>query len=1384
MRTSLFLFLFFIPFFPLAQSDQLPRTSSVFALNHNYLIDHFTIEQGLSDNIVNAIIQDKQGYIWIGTNDGLNRFDGYSFTIFKHEQGNSASLSNNKVNAILEDSEGIFWVATDGGLNIFDPLTETFRSFQQHPTAKKTISHNEVKTIFEDKQGNMWFGTYDGLNKFDRTEQSFSTYFHQAKHLRPGGVKPMQEITKIGAAHQAHQLLVGYYGMGLMLFDKNTKGFQQVKGLNKADGWELSLRTEYLNKEADGTIWASINGRIFNYDKGGFLIQDYQKELAKIQADSEGIITTKSGHYLIPSLNGIYILNQEFKLIDHFIPEPFNPVSIKHNWVKTVLEDNAGGIWFGTLGKGVFHLSYKNNFINFSQQSNQPLGIHHNMITALAEVGEEQLWVGSKLNGIKGFNKRTYNFKPIPNNIQFPNGLKTNQISALTKDSKGNIWIGTWGDGINVFNPKEQTFKYVLHEWLNFATQLPSDMSFINNILETTTQEVWVGTLDGIYVLYPSDEIKHENFKRYASPLEQPDEINYINCISEMKNGAIWVGNNAGLHQFDPATQSFLSYTHQPAQSNSLSTNTVISIFQDSKEQMWVGTTNGLNQFIQETKSFVHYTEKDGLPDGIINGIQEDNKGHLWLATKTGISKFDLSTRKFKNYNAKDGLHNHSFLPNAFISDKNKKNFYAGGKNGLSIFRPDNIKQNQFVPPVIISSLKKYNTSKGETIETVISEIEHLEAIEFSYQDNIIIFELTALNMHNSSENQYAYQLEGFNNNWINIGKKREITFTNLDYGNYVLRVKGSNNDGVWNEKGATLKIKINPPWWHTWWAYLSYFLIILAIASLVYVSLKKRWALRKALQQEQQKANRLKELDNFKTRFYTNLTHEFRTPLTVILGMVEQIKMQPKKYLATGTQLIESNGKNLLRLINQLLDLSKLEDESFQLNLQQGDIIPYLHYLTESFQSYANGKNLTVQFYSEMETLVMDFDIEQIKQILTNLISNALKFTPSEGSIKVQVRKQALQLEIKVIDTGIGIASKERALIFDRFYQIDGTNTREGEGTGIGLAHTKELVHLMKGNIDLKSEIGKGSIFIVHLPIQNEAPLDHKIESITDFKTTENGNGILATPPKVVTFEELKPTNSQLPQLLIIEDNPDVVIYLKSCLSDFYQLEVAYNGKIGVEKALKNIPDLIISDVMMPEKDGFEVCDILKNEALTSHIPFILLTAKADVASRISGLKRGADAYLSKPFNKEELLVRLEALLKKQTQLQQYFTKPQGTIIENTAALDIETKAIIAIENEFLQKINVILEKHYADNTFSLPQLCQKIGMSRSQLFRKLKALVDTSPSAYIRSFRLNKAKILLEKGELNVSEVAWETGFVNLAHFSKVFQEEFGVSASSITG
>lgn len=1351
--------------FSFAQPAVKPAVSLTSTFTQNYLVQQLTIENGLSDNDVNVLLQDHKGFIWIGTNDGLNRYDGYQFKVYKHQPGDAGSISHNKINALLETQDGKIWVATQEGLNRFNPLTESFDHFRHAPADIQSLADDQTEAVYEDREGILWVGTLDGLNRIDWENETFTLYQHQFPCTFWDCEHP-NRVSAIGETRDG-QIIVGFWGMGIMLFDKETQQFQKI---------EAQDITEYKDFDWVNEIAGSRSGEIIVATDQNLFKLNESNELTSIfingtQANTGSCAFTRSGKLLVGThRDGLYILNELGQVVHHFLPEEEDIISMNHNWVGSLLEDQAGDIWFGTRGLGLFRLNLEGNqFRHHQYYPNAQRALSHNHIQSLLEVEEDIIWAGTSNHGINIFDRKTENFRPLKLALKNPTFNLRDGVPALLQDSDQNIWIGSFGKGLIRYQPTTQQYRQYIADFQD-STKLPDHYVF--DILETNNKEIWVATPKGIAVLPDREAIRTEQFKQYKhDPTDTTSLVdNYVNCLTQTKAGQIWVGTEGGLQLYDRETDAFQLYQHDPQNITTLSNNFVLSIFEDSKARLWIGTRGGLNKFDPTSGGFTHFTGKDGLSDGFVTQIQEDQSGYLWLGTKKGIVRFDPKKGEFKNYDAKDGLFNYHIEANALLLSRYSGGMYAGGKNGITFFYPDSIHENAFVPPVVITSLKKYSVQNQRMSEVMITGMERREEVVLTYYDNIITLELAALNYRNPEKNQYAYKLDGFNENWINIGTKREITFTNLDAGHYTLHVKGSNNDGVWNEAGAQLRITVLPPWWKTTWAYLAYGLLgLLGLFGSYYVLLRRQ-QLRHQLTLEKEEAERLKELDSFKSRLFTNLTHEFRTPLTVVLGMAKQIRDKPEKYLQQGLDLIERNGRSLLRLINQLLDLSKLENNALQLNQKQADLVPFARYVTESFQSYANSKNLGLRFLTSVDQLVMLFDPAQVQQVLTNLISNALKFTPSGGEIIVGLDQKQDQVQLTVKDTGIGIPVDQLPHIFDRFYQVDGSTTRQGEGTGIGLAHTKELVKLMEGDIQVQSQPGQGTTFKVMLPIKTGGETQESIiEDLSTHKVVD------VVPVVEQAPYQLKPSLDQgLPQLLIAEDNPDVVTYLKTCLEGIYQLEVAYNGRVGIELALEHIPDIIISDVMMPEKDGYELCDILKNDERTSHIPIVLLTAKADADSKLTGLRTGADAYLAKPFNKEELLVRLENLLEIRRKLQNRY---QSIPVIPPAAED----SALVKEDAFLVKARSIVEENLGDSQFTIDQLCRELAMSRMQLHRKLKALTDRSASNFIRTIRLQKSKEILAKNNLTIAEVAYEVGFNDPKYFSRVFAEEYGQPPST---
>ncbi|MBX2875205.1 MAG: helix-turn-helix domain-containing protein, partial [Saprospiraceae bacterium] len=790
--------------------------------------------------------------------------------------------------------------------------------------------------------------------------------------------------------------------------------------------------------------------------------------------------------------------------------------------------------------------------------------------------------------------------------------------------------------------------------------------------------------------------------------------------------------------------------------------NSILICYEWSKDgNLWIGSRDGLILFSEKKGIIKKYQAADGLLDEYITGIFSDKKGRLWLHTGKGIQLFDPLNETFSRINPIAEIPVDFGVGETSV-DQDGTLFVAADKFIYS-FPLDSMELDSTPSNMVLTGLQvneqSTNLMVGYTGEMAVP---YCKAVKFSHTQNTIAISYAGIHYDNPKEHLYAHRLVGLNDQWQEVGKERVARYNKLPPGKYIFEVKASNADGVWTDKPATLQITILPPWFWNNWSKALYAILGIGIILFGYqFQLNRKLAEAEAL--------RLSELDQVKTRLYTNITHEFRTPLTVISGMTDQVLEDPKRWFREGLDMIKRNSKQLLQLVNQLLDLAKLESGSMKIQAIQDDIVPYIRYLGESFQAVAKGKEQRLYLLPTNKAILMDFDPDKIQSIIVNLLSNAIKFTPAEGTIYLmmdEVESKGRKLcQIKVGDSGPGISAEKQAHIFDRFYQVDASSTRTGEGTGIGLSLTKELVELLGGKIRLESVEGEGTTFIVEIPITNSAPekaISDQLEGPSQVQAPFIRNlQALATPDD----------KTERQQILLVEDNADVLQYLSSCLSDQYQLEFALNGQQGIDKAVEQIPDIIISDVMMPEKDGFELLQTLKQDERTNHIPLILLTAKADIESKLQGLSFGADAYLAKPFHPGELEIRIQNLIEIRKRLQLRYQKSKDHEIDSTTI----NKPIMN-EDPFLMKVRRNVERNMGDEKFGIPELCQALAISRTQLHRKLKAVTGQSTSYVVRSIRLERAKKLLVTTDLNVSEVGYAVGYTNSSHFTQDFRREFG--------
>lgn len=960
-----------------------------------------------------------------------------------------------------------------------------------------------------------------------------------------------------------------------------------------------------------------------------------------------------------------------------------------------------------------------------------------------------------------------------------PNSVSSNVIVSLHLDHAQKLWIGSYFGGLSVYDGT--TFTHYRHDPANPHSLADNR---VWSIFEDSQKILWVGTLAG-----GLDRFDRHTGIFHHYPANAPNSIhtNYVSTITEDREGNLWVGTGFGIEVLDRKSGRFTHYVNSGANPSGLSSNSITSIMEDSRGFMWVGTHEGLNIFDKRTKTFQVFREEDGLPTNMVRTILEDDQHTFWLGTTNGLSrvratlnpqngKYELA---FKNYDESDGLQGNGFNEFAAYKTRQGELIFAGA-NGFNIFQPTAISVNKHPPGLVFTDFQIFNKSvgvgelhNGRAILT--NTINETQEIVLKPGENMFSLEFAALSYFQPEKNKYAYLLEGFNEEWLTTDSRlRKATYTNLDPGEYTFRVKASNNDNIWNEEGISLKITVLPPFWKT---RTAFFLYVCLVAGMLFLA--RRLTLARArltfrLEQERQEALRRQELDKMKIKFFTNVSHEFRTPLTLILTPLDKIlkntddPAQQNQFL-----LIQRNARRLLNLVNQLLDFRKMEVQEFSLNLAREDIVKFMREVTYSFSDLSEKKHIQFSFQTGLDALETFFDQDKLEKIMFNLLSNAFKFTPGGGEVAVELnlleQEQGADrpwLEIKVKDTGIGIPEEQHGKIFERFFQNEVPGTMVNQGSGIGLAITKEFVKLHGGSVAVESEPGEGSCFTVLLPVRTEAEVlsiqaDPKPETIRSLPSAEPS-----------TAEPLSPAarakgSAKKPVVVLVEDNEDFRFYLKDNLSEHYTIYEAENGKEGWDQVFRLLPDLIVSDVMMPEMDGLALCRKVKQDRRTAHIPVILLTANSSEEQKLSGFETGASDFIGKPFNFEILQSRIRNLIGQKESFRNVFEKKMEV---KPAGIKVDS-----LDEKLVQKAILQVEKNMGNPDFSVEELSRELGMSRVHLYKKLLALTGKSPIEFIRTLRLKRAAQLLEESQLTVSEIAYEVGFNNPKYFTKYFKTEF---------
>ena len=1340
---------------------------------------------GLSNNSGLCLIQDNNGFIWIGTRDGLNRFDGIDYKIFKHEFDDSLSISNNQINCIYETSGDELWIGTANGVNKFDPVTESFTKFISS-TDSADISDNYIWTICEDSEKNIWIGTSSGMNIYsDKTGILSKIYFNKELSDNSNTIIVVFKDTK-------NRMWVGTRnGLYLKKDDGFVRHYLDKAVEARTDRFEIRDVCESVN----GSLWVGTEG--FGLYKVNLFNEAGNTNLttsnSKLNSDIIRKITSiGESEIWLGTLDGLNILDINTSEIKKVTYSDDNPEGLSNNSVRDILEDNQGGIWVATYAGGVnyFHpkltsFSTVSDFI--SQQSANKIKI----VSAFLEESDGDLWIGTNGGGLHFYNLKEDTYQHYF--YSEGNSIAGNNIKSLAEDNLGNLWIGTFS-GLSCFNKKTQKFSNYYN--VSGKTKVLGNNQ-VHAIYVENDRKIWIGTNGGgLQIL---DQMTDTFFNIPGLEREK------INTIFADKENWLWIGTQDGIRCIDKTTfkEQDITSTLSKYRNSLIYVNFITD---DPSGNIWIGT-QGYGLFLYQGHKFYWFNTKSGLNDNNVNALLGDENGQIWVTTNKGLFKAvlmeDESGRKYlksKVYEAGDGLNVSQFYPRSGLRSKNGSMLF-GGVNGYCQFFPREIADTIFFPEVILSDLSiKFKIFKagdpGSPIEKPLDQIELLE-LNYSQRDFTLLF--ISINYISPRNTSYRYMVSGLDKDWIDIGDQRFINFTYFPSGTYELRIKATSNTEKWGDDFKSLRITVLPPWWKTGWA-LTIYLLLLIFLLFVFFHYSQKWAkLKHDLAMEHFQRAKEQELSQEKLRFFTDVSHELRTPLTLILTPLEKIVMQPGFSSTTKNQLlnIQRNGFRMMQLVNQILDLRKLEAGHASIRAAEGNIARFLRETSLGFKDLAASNKIEFEFVSESENMKLWYERDKMEIVIFNLLSNAFKNTPSGGNIKLSLSVAEVNelkeiskndkisggyAKIEVEDNGKGIPQENLDLIFDRFFTVDKDAGKNSISSGVGLELTKRLVEQHHGLIFVESrlatEASQGETkFSVWLPFGRNHFSDSEI--VEDFRNSED--------PSLYTWElqdrelvysefeeeipgEIATDSVEKPQILIVEDNNEVREFITGLFAKAYVVEEARDGQEGLKKAFKTIPDLIISDVMMPVMDGIEFCRNIKTDIRTSHIPVILLTARTAVTFKYEGLETGADEYITKPFSARYLLLRVKNIVKQRNLLKSHF---QMETLFYSGNVQLES-----FDEKLLKKAVEYISENISDSKVNVNKLSKHLGLSRVHFYRKIKALTNMTAVEFIRSVKLTRAAYLIKQNKLTIKEVRNMTGFEDPDYFREAFKRQFGVA------
>jgi len=1380
-------------------------TIDLLGQNFDYVVEKVPINNDKYGFSGTCMAQDKEGFMWFGTTHGLWRYDGHNFRIFRNEYDNPKSIQNDEINHIMVDREGLLWISTGKGLNRFCCQTDTFQKYTYKPYVPSTYTmrHHGSGHLLESADGHIWVSNRLGVSRFEKSTETFK---HYTIIPEKGIDNPIYAQVNRIYEDNAGTLWILH---GYNVISKIMQGMDSIELVNV-----FPCRLNVMLEDRSGRFWITTDSGLYELDRDNNTVKRYlddPDDPGSLKSQKvKTIIEDSQENIWIRTFDGIYQYNQKLELlfyVKHALD--YFPSRRRFSTTDYLFEDNSGTLWFFTL-EGINKIIKR--YSNFTLHMSDYLA--NNYVTSICLDKENNTWWAKSKEGI------LYRTNPDHSCTKFMISAEdyldystlNDWAKVLFTSRNGSIWLGTKKGGLFYKKRGEDTFLLEKDYMALVSKYKDYPGRGIRQLMEDSEGRLWINT--NVTPMFYYDRNEKQIHFLICNP-DSKDRLGPVRVMHETEtNGLLAAG--WGLYKIvtplirvsDTSVMptDVIKYRALIGGSGQNTIKHILSLHADNHGTIWVGTgTHGLieiSERVNPDSDGLNYTTKwftlkNGLPSNSIHSILKDDQEYLWLGTSNGLSKFNLTTETATNYHTQQGLPGNYLTLETAVKTKTGEIFF-GTENGVFSFHPDNIEYNPYVPPVLMTGLSIDNTTLFPGDNSVLkNSISYTDSIDLKYYQNDLSFEFVALNYIHPDLNQYKHKLEGFDNQWINTGNRNLVTYTNLRPGKYTFRATGSNNDGIWNEEGVQLNLRIHPPPWKTWYAYLSYG-VLLAGLILGFVRFQtNRAKLKLEVELEKLEKQKVLEMDQLKTRFFANISHEFRTPLTLILGPLEKLKANRSGLMTLRMEAAASmkrSARRLLQLINQLLDVSKLETGRMKVQASRGDLESFVRTIILSFLSLAESKQITFTHKLTGTTEEYYFDPDKLEKILNNLISNAFKYTPDGGEVSVEMdyleneeshgpnviaSPISRYAEIIIRDTGKGIPADKLHIVFERFFRVTDTDKRKVDGTGIGLALTRELVDLYRGKIWVESEVGKGSKFTVKLPISRELfsdeeiiePADHQFlkseEACIDSEIKQEPAGEVHMHGKE-TCEHL----SETPLVLIVEDNPDLRNYISGILGEKYRKIKADNGRSGLDLAIEKIPDIIISDLMMQEMDGIDMCRQLKQDKRTNHIPVIILTAMAGQECKIAGLETGAVDYLVKPFDAEELVIKVRNLINHRQKLWEKF---RIAIINEPVLTDINSP-----DDQLIQKILEILNRHIAEADFNADQMSQDLNMSRMQMYRKVNALTGHTPMELMRTIRLKKAASLFENGHNNIAQVMYQVGFNNQSYFAKCFRRIYVVNPS----